>query len=262
MKFTIDTLAYQNSLRFVSPVWKFGLAVVLIILSVLSQPIVQVVIFIWMILWILWYARIPWKPYLILLGTSLLFYLVSMPALLLEIEYTHHISRESLFSFQIFDWTFYVTEKGFNLAYSIFFRALASLSCLFFILFTIPFLEVLQVMKKLKLPQILIELSLVMYRFIFLLIDTAFGMLVAQQARGGHGSFSQKMRDFALLLGHLFAHTMQRYKGLTHGLISRGLSEEILLPPMENKGISLRFQIESVVGCCILLLLEGWVRVG
>lgn len=262
MKFTMDTLIYNNGLRHISPLWRSGFAAVLLLLSILSHPIVQVAIFTWMMIWTLWYAHIPWKPYFLLLGTSLLFFIMSLPALLFEVEHTLQPGRDSLFSFHLFQWTFYVTQTGLTLAYSLFFRSLSGLSCLFFILFTIPFLEVLQVMKKLRLPQIMIELSLVMYRFIFLLIDTAFGMLVAQQARGGHGSFSQKMRDSALLFGHLFAHTMQRYKGLTHGLISRGLSEEILLPPMENKGVSLRFQIESVVGCCLLLLFEGWVTVG
>lgn len=262
MKLTIDTLAYQNALRLVSPIWKFGLGLSLIILSIISHPIVQFVIFIWMMVWTLWYARIPWKPYFVLLGTSLFFYLVSMPALLFEIEHTLQFSKDSIFSFHLFNWTFYVTEKGLILAFSIFFRSLASISCLFFILFTIPFLEILQVMKRLKMPQIMLELTLVMYRFIFLLVDTAYGMVVAQHARGGHVTFLGKLRDISLIVIHLFQRTMHRYRGVSHGLISRGFTEDIILPPIQKKSVSLRFKIESIIGCCLLIMLEGWLRWG
>lgn len=262
MKFTMDTFIYNNGLRHISPLWRSGFAGGLLLLSLLSHPIVQVAIFVWMILWTLWYGRIPWKPYLLLLGGSLVFYIISLPALLFEVEHTLQFEGESLLSFHLLQWTFYVTGEGVTLAYSLFFRSIASLSCLFFILFTLPFLEVLQVMKKLRLPQIMVELSLIMYRFIFLVVDTAYGVLIAQKARGGHASFSEKLRDLGILFGNLFTHIMERNKGITHGLLSRGLTEEILLPPMECKGIPRRYQIEIVLGCCLLLFLEGWVRVG
>jgi cobalt/nickel transport system permease protein len=262
MKLTIDTLVYQNALRSVSPFWKFGLGIVLILLSILSHPIVQFAIFIWMMVWTLWYARIPRKPYLILLGTSLLFYLISMPALLIEIEHSIQVSKDSIFSLHIFNWTFYVTKQGFILAYSIFFRSLASISCLLFILFTIPFLEILQVMKRLKMPQIMLELTLVMYRFIFLLVDTAYGMAVAQHARGGHVTFLNKVRDISLIVVHLFQRTMYRYRGVSHGLISRGFTEDIILPPMQKKSVSLWLKLESIIVSCLLIMFEVWIRWG
>lgn len=262
MKFTLDFIAYQNQLRFVSPVWKFAFAIILIILSISSHPIVQFTIFLWMMFWTLGYARIPWKVYFIFLGTSLLFFLVSLPALLFEIDTTVKFSGACLYSWQIFHWTIYVTEDGLSLALGIFFRLLASLSCLLFILFTIPFLELLQVMKKMKMPQVLIDLTLVMYRFIFILIDTAFSMVIAQRARGGQATFLGKVRDMSLVVVHLFGKAMQRYNGISQGYTARGIAGEITLPPMETRPVSLRLKMECFMGCCLLLLLEGWLRWG
>ena len=65
-------------------------------------------------------------------------------------------------------------------------RSLSCACCLLFVLYTVPFSEGLQVLRQLKVPPLLTDLLLLMYRFVFLFLKTAAELGLAQRARGGY----------------------------------------------------------------------------
>ena len=69
----------------------------------------------------------------------------------------------------------YIATSVYSLTYAIkaYFIALASVSCLYFLSLTTPMLDLVQVMKKCKLPWLFVELTILMYRFIFVIGDMA-----------------------------------------------------------------------------------------
>ncbi|MBW7477291.1 cobalt ECF transporter T component CbiQ [Paenibacillus oenotherae] len=242
----IDTLSYSNALRPVSPLWKCGFAAALLLLSYVTHPQIQLCILLWMLIWIIGYAGIPAKYCLLLLGSSCLFYLASLPALIVEFK----------------AWTIYISDNGVQTVAVLFCRMIACLSAMLFIILTTPISQLLQVMRKLRVPALVLELMLITYRFLFLFLDTAQDMYVAQRARGGQYGFKSKLRDTAVIVVRLFAKTMQRYRGLSHGLISRGFTDEIKPAPYEAGALPLRFRLEMGIGIVILLLGESWLRWG
>ncbi|MEW9700180.1 cobalt ECF transporter T component CbiQ [Paenibacillus sp. SI8] len=258
----IDTLSYRNSLRAVSPMWKCGFAAVLLLLSYLSHPAVQILLSLWMMLWTIGYARIPLKYYFLVIGTACLFYSASLPALIVEIRPSQDTLKASsdIISYTCMNWTAFVSSTGLLLAGKLLLRVLASLSCMTFIMFSTPFSELLQVMKRLRIPSLVIEIMLIMYRFLFILSETAHDMFVAQKARGGQSSFRSKLKDTAILIVRMFMKAMQRYKALFNGLLSRGFTDDIHMAPYEASPVSLRYRFESFVGVGLLLSLEIWLR--
>ena len=82
MNHQIDSLAYTNRLRGLPPTHKLLFAIALLILSLISRPIVQLSVALWLTVWIVVYAGIPAKLYLRLLSLPLLFLLASLPALI------------------------------------------------------------------------------------------------------------------------------------------------------------------------------------
>ncbi|NHN31876.1 cobalt ECF transporter T component CbiQ [Paenibacillus agricola] len=262
----IDTLSYRNKLRSVSPMWKCGFAAILLLFSYLSQPVVQLLVVGWMLVWSVLYARTPIRAYLLLLGLPCLFYVSSLPAIMIEMR---SLSADSMAGmgagqvlFSVLNWTFYVTDAGLYKAGFLFMRVLACTSCLTFVMLSTPMSELFQVMGKLRMPALVLEIMLIMYRFLFLLTETAQQMYVAQQARGGQSGFRGRLNDTAILVVRLFGKTMHRYKGLSHGLIARGFTDDIRMAPYEAKPIPLRYQWESYLGVAGLLLLELWIRWG
>ena len=85
MSHQIDSLAYGNRLRWLPPSHKLSFAIVLLILSLISPPIVQGLISIWVFIWIVHYAKIPVNIYLKLLALPLSFWIASFPAFVINV---------------------------------------------------------------------------------------------------------------------------------------------------------------------------------
>ncbi|MEK4063622.1 MULTISPECIES: cobalt ECF transporter T component CbiQ [Paenibacillus] len=255
----IDALSYSNALRQLPAMWKGLFAAVMFILSYALHPALQLVIAGWMTVWCVLYAKIPLRAYGLLFGTALLFFCLSLPALLLEIG--HPTAGEALMSLQLPASTrsLYITAEGLHRAGLLLARVLACLTCCFFIIFTTPFGELLQVLRRLRMPQIVLELMLIMYRFLFLLSDTAHGMMLARRLRGGRRGRVAKLREVAGMAGSLFANTMHRYYGLSQGLITRGYMGEIILPPYVSRPVPRRFTVQACAGIFLLLLAQLWI---
>ncbi|MHA6531515.1 cobalt ECF transporter T component CbiQ [Paenibacillus sp. BAC0078] len=255
----IDVLSHSNALRQLSPMWKSLFAAVMLALSHVLHPALQAVIALWMILWCLLYAKIPLSAYGLLFGTALLFYLLSVPALMVELG--RPAAGEAALSLPLPGTAryIYITAEGGLRAGVLLARVAACLSCFFFIMFTTPFGELLQVLRRLRMPQIVLELMLIMYRFLFLLDDTAHGMLLARRLRGGKRGFMPKLREAAGMAAALFASTMHRYYGLSQGLAARGFTGEIPLPPYVSRPVPRRFALEAYAGIVLLLLAQLWI---
>ncbi|WP_379133132.1 cobalt ECF transporter T component CbiQ [Paenibacillus sp. sgz500958] len=255
----IDALAYSNRFRQVSPMWKSMFAASMFLLSYILHPALQLVIALWMIVWSVGYARIPVRAYGMLLGAALLFYGMSLPALLIEVGSPS--SGEAVISIALpgTAQAAYISFDGLFTAGLLLSRMAACLTCMFFIIFTTPFAELLQVLRRLRVPQIVLELMLIMYRFLFLLSDTAHGMLLARKLRGGRRGFAMKLKETAGMAGGLFAKTMHRYHGLSQGLETRGFTGEIILPPYKARLVPRRYRIEAYSGILLLLLVQLFI---
>ncbi|CAG7634072.1 cobalt ECF transporter T component CbiQ [Paenibacillus allorhizosphaerae] len=258
----IDTLSYNNKLRAVSPLWKSGFAAVLFTLSYAAHPIVQMLLIGWLFVWTVGYARIPVKYVALLYGGPCLFYAASLPSLLIELRSADNISGMPptfvLFSFA--HWTAYIPEARLYMTDDLFLRIVACVSCLTFVIVTTPVSDLFQVLKKLRVPGLVLEIMLIMHRFLFLLNDTAHDLYTAQQARGGQTGLRSRLHDTAMLAVRLFGKTMQRYKALSYGLVARGFTDEIRMAPYEASAVPFRYRRESAAGILLLFALECWLR--
>lgn len=242
--------------------WKSGFAALLILLSYISHPMVQLLLFIWISLWIAAYAKVPVKLYILLLCSSLVLFVTSLPAILIEIHSSESGQSlpHGLVLLAYSQWTLYVNPTGLELAVKLVCRIIACLAASLLLILTTPMSELFQVMKKLRVPSLVLEIMLITYRFLFLLLDTAHDMYLAQRARGGQQGFRGRLKDTAILIVRMFAKTMQRYQGLANGMISRGFTEDIRMAPYQGGPIPSRYKWESCVGVAALLALECWLR--
>ncbi|WP_305799941.1 CbiQ family ECF transporter T component, partial [Lysinibacillus sp. GbtcB16] len=70
----------------------------------------------------------------------------------------------------------------------------------------------LQVLRKVRIPELVLEIMQIMYRFLFLLFETASNMYLAQQARGGQSGFRSRLKDTATLIVQMFMKTLHQYR--------------------------------------------------
>lgn len=261
MALQIDTLAYTNRLRQLPPEHKLLFAIALLLITYCTSVPIQLAIAVWLSVWTVIYAKIPASIYFRLLLIPLGFWFTSLPAFI-----TSGVGVEDLPSVQADVWHgitwgnvyLYLSRHGIQQAGALAARAIASTTCIYFIMLTIPFTELLASLRRLGCPVLLTELLLLMYRFIFVLLRTASEIWTAQQARGGYRTWQLWMKSLGLLVGQLLHRTLENYRQVSQALDSRGFTGNIRVWHSRRYKSSKRYSLEALFGCAVLVALTGW----
>lgn len=254
MRLQLDTLAYTNQLRHLPPEHKLAFAFVVLTIALLGQPFTQMMIVGWLSVWTVGYGKIPLRVYLRLLVVVIMFWLAGVPALLIDVVPTQEISQMTgeggvtIGSFH-FCWS----ESGMILLGQMLTRALATSACLYFVMLTVPFVALLEVLQRIGLPLILQELLLLMYRFIFLLLATVSEISIAQHSRNGYRGWNRSLHSLSLLVSQLLQRSMQHYHQFTLSTAARGFNGTFCVWSSQQYHTSLRYVLEATVGCAVLI---------
>lgn len=100
--------------------------------------------------------------------------------------------------------TLTVTTGSANLAILLIARTFGGMCALYFIALTTPITEIFSIMHSLRLPSSLIDLSMLIYHFIFVLIGEAISIHTAQVLRHGYDTFRNKLQSLGMLAAMLF----------------------------------------------------------
>jgi cobalt/nickel transport system permease protein len=214
---TIDRIAYSNALAGASAAVKTALALGMLVAALLlppwpGGPVVLVV----MLVATLGVARVPARTYFKLASAPLTFLILGALPLLVSLQF----GGSWLISFS---WA----SGGVELALSVTLRSLASLSCLFFLSMTTPVPQVLRVLRQLRVPPVLTEVSLVIYRDIWVFVDTVASIRSAQSARLGYRNLRTSYRSLGMLVATLFGQALQRARTMENGMHARNWQGEI-----------------------------------
>lgn len=256
MSLQLDTLAYTNRLQKLPPEHKLVFALLVLIIALCTHPPVQLLIAVWMSIWTVVYARIPLGIYLRIVYLAILFLITSLPALIINgVSLTDLalIKTDIWRGMNISNYYLYISYSGIHSSFTILTRSLATISCLYFVMLTVPFVEILAVMRRLGFPAILTELLLLMYRFIFILLTAASELWTAQQSRIGYRTWRISMHSLSLLVGQLFRRTIEQYHQFSLGLAARGFNGEIRVVNSRHYQTSKRYAAEALLGCAVLI---------
>jgi cobalt/nickel transport system permease protein len=101
-------------------------------------------------------------------------------------------------------------------------RALAALLCLVLFAATTPLADTLPRLERLGVPAAVTEIAALMYRLLFLLLDTINGVREAQAGRLGFRNWRTTYRSVAGQAGAVFVGSFDRARRLEQGLALRG----------------------------------------
>lgn len=216
---SIDKLSYISKLRKVNPIEKFVFAILTMLLSIyLNNILISISVIILMGFITVYKGKIPLKAYIILMLIPLGFLLVGVITIAINIgDYTN----ETLFGFSILKVKFGVTEESIIECAKVLFRSLAAVSCLYFLSLSTPIVELLSVLKKLKVPKLFIELMSLIYRFIFIILETVNMIYISQDSRLGYSNLKTSYNSLGKLIGSLFISSYKRSQDMYTALESR-----------------------------------------
>ncbi len=217
----IDYVAHTNNLRNVNSSIKFVVALFLMLFAlIVNMPIVSIAITMLIAFLLLFVAKVPLKFYLQFISIPFGFSLITCIFLAFFFGSGHVIYNTGILGIL-------VREDALNLAITTFFRTLACFSALGFLSATTPIAEILNDLKKLKLPKIFIEIALLMYNIIFVFLDQIKIMTNAQTTRMGYNGLNNSYRSLGLLITNLFFRSLDKAENLQHALDSRGYTGEL-----------------------------------
>ena len=212
----IDDYAYKNKLYKVNPNKKFIIGMLLLILSLINPfNYISLLIIALMSFVIVVIAKIELKDYLHFIKIPLTFLIISIIMILLNFSHNKEIF---LYSIKIGNLYVGVTNESLNSAIHLFFRELSCLTCIYFIMLTTPFYQLIFVFKKLHLPDVVLEISMLMYRFIFIFMEEVSDIRKSQELRFGYINLKNGYNSFGLLVSMLFKRMMIRYDEMSIAL--------------------------------------------
>jgi cobalt/nickel transport system permease protein len=101
---------------------------------------------------------------------------------------------------------------------------------LFFIALSTPMIEIFSTMHSLRLPGVLVDLSMLIYHFIFILIGEVIAIYNAQTIRHGYTSFRRSVCSLAMLGGVLFVRAWRQGEELITAMDARCYDGRLELP--------------------------------
>ena len=217
----IDRYAYTNKIAKVNPVGKAGISLVTIGLCLaLNRPIVGLLAVCWMFGLTVWLAGIPAKVFRRVLLAEVGFLLLTSIGVAVSISTRNHGVGWQL---PVGRFWLVVTPKSLEQMILLVTRAMGGAAALNFLSFTTPMVDMVGLMRKMRLPEPLIDVMVIMYRFIFVLLETLTKMVTAQRSRLGYSAgYRRGMQASGLAGARLFFNAMRRSQRLETALESRG----------------------------------------
>jgi cobalt/nickel transport system permease protein len=171
---------------------------------------------------VLFFAKIPVRFYLKLLLYPIVLVALTCVVIALFFGYQEPLTEVNLLGLR---WT--VFRDGITLGVNTFFRVAGGLSTQFFLVLTTPMTSILLILRKARVPNVLIEMSLLIYRYIFVFVEVMETIHTAQELRLGYSGLKKRLRSTSLLIGSLFIRTLEQGERTFTAMNARGYDGEI-----------------------------------
>lgn len=163
-------------------------------------------------------AGIPWKFYGKLLLVPGSFLIIGLVAVAVS------VTREPcqfLWGTYLGDYAVGITKAGLDTAVNLFFRSLGAVSCLYFLSLTTPMTEMVGLLRKLRVPALVVELITLIYRLIFILLEMAGQIYTAQSSRLGYRSMRTGFTALSQLILSMFIKSYRQSQNMYDSLVAR-----------------------------------------
>jgi cobalt/nickel transport system permease protein len=141
-------------------------------------------------------------------------------------------------------------------------RALAATASLLLMILTTPITDLLGLLRRARVPAEIVDITLLVYRFIMVVVDAAERGRISQASRMGYSGFRHSLRSAGLLAAALLPRCLDRAARMENGLAARAYGGDlrVLSPPSI---LSVRFLVGALMleGLIVAASL-GWTAIG
>ncbi len=235
----IDQAAYSSPWYSFHPAVKLGLvAASLLLVLALDTEIISISVLLSMSLLVILAARVSWRFYLNLMLIPLCFLVAGCAAVAVTNSIQPHGLWPAVYAGGLW-WG--ISDGSWHQAQALMLRCLACVSAMYLLALTTPVVQLVYVMRMLKIPDVITDLTGLIYINIFTFLQTAQDIYIAQQSRCGYRGFKGQFSSLSALVSNLFLKNLHRTSACYDGLLARGFngSLEVLEEPYIFKPVHL-----------------------
>ena len=122
-------------------------------------------------------------------------------------------------------------DPGLAAAAALFFRALGAVGAMYFLALNTPVTDLTMCLGRLHVPRLLVELMELIYRFIFVLSETAGSIRTAQASRLGYQGLRRSLSSLGTMASLVFLRAWRRADRIYAALESRGYTGSLTTLP-------------------------------
>jgi cobalt/nickel transport system permease protein len=234
---------------------KIAFTVIALVINLLSPSVYTPIAIAFFCLITLMAIRVPPK----LLGLRLIMPL-AMAAMVLVTQVFFY-GTTPLFTIPFWGFNLVGYEEGLARGLLIMCRVIGGVSLILFLTMSTPANKLLLAARWFRLPKVFIELSLLIYRYIFVLIEEAITIKDAQRVRLGYGNWQQSMRSVGTLGGILVLRAYDRAERVFEAMIARGYTGAMAINYTEHFGRKDFIAAIGLTTVLAILYLLGRLRV-
>ncbi|PWH14731.1 MAG: cobalt ECF transporter T component CbiQ [Anaerolineae bacterium] len=186
----------------------------------------------------------------------------ALPFVLAALPLPFTVPGKSLAEFSVGGIAFHITSEGLVRLISITIKSWLSVQVAILLTVTTSFPDLLQAMRALRLPRLLVAVFGLMWRYLFVLVDEALRLLRARSARSSQHpqskyrpgrSVAWRAQVTGSMAGSLFLRAFERSDRIYLAMLARGYDGEVRLKPLPP--LSRVQWLSLTLGMMVLLLI-------
>jgi cobalt/nickel transport system permease protein len=253
--FSIDYYAYASELRGLNPIFKVLFSVAVLILTIcLNKPQISVFVILTMGFFTIVKGGVDFHDYWSLMTIPIVFMLMGSVAIAIGFS-TQPMGQYHL---NLHFFYLYATNNSIKQALSLILKAFGAVSAMFMLTLSTPSNEIIQALRRLHVPKLIIELMNMIYRYIFIMTDTQRKMKNSAESRLGYCDFKTSCLSFGGIASNLFIVSLKKANAYYDAMESRCYDGELRFLE-EEKPVK---NMHLAMAACYLIVMIGLYFIG
>lgn len=167
----------------------------------------------------------------------------------------------TIISVSMFGHEFIASEEGLRLGLLLGSRVFGAVNVMLLLSSVSPAHEIFHALRFFRIPEAWVEIALLVYRYVFALLDHTSDLIVAQRVRLGYSSLTRSLSSVSVLAGTVVGRSMDQAMRTYEAMTLRGYTGKYPFAPMA--GMRRSDWIVMVTTCALVVaayvLLERWM---
>lgn len=254
--YLIDFYAYASKIRDWNATFKVSLSILTLILCIIfDNPYVSVVVIIAMAYLIIVKGELSVHVYLSILSIPIIFILLGTFTIAID------FSKQPIGEYNLYLGFCYIFTSKAKLKVVVFLilKVFAAISALQMMTLSTPSSEIIYVLRKAHVPQLIVELMSLIYRYIFILMDVYTKMKNSAQSRLGYCDFKTSWYTFGSIASNMLVISINKANSYYDAMEARCYDGNLIFLE-EDKKVEIIQIVAAVVFIIFLILLWVFTR--